>query len=124
MPHGARRRPWERSADARAVARIGAFAPAGGQEVGGGYPVDARQPGADRRNRDQPDLAAVAFRHQGDLALQHIPLGQGRAGLVLALAELRRGKAPDEVVETALASISRASDSREMAGYLAAFLRG
>ena len=41
----------------------------------------------------------------------------------LALAELRRGKTDDARIETALASISRPSDSREMAGYLAAFLR-
>jgi len=41
----------------------------------------------------------------------------------LALAELRRGKAPDAVIETALTSVSRASDSREVAGYLGAFLR-
>lgn len=42
----------------------------------------------------------------------------------LALAELRRGKAPDEVIDTAVSSLTTASDSREMAGYLAAFLRG
>ena len=42
----------------------------------------------------------------------------------LALAELRRGKAPDDVVDTALASLDRKSDSKEVAGYLAAFLRG
>jgi GMP synthase-like glutamine amidotransferase len=41
----------------------------------------------------------------------------------LALAELRRGKAPDTVIDTALASVSRASDSKEIAGYLGAFLR-
>ena len=43
---------------------------------------------------------------------------------MLALAELRRGKAPDDVVDTALASLDRKSDSKEVAGYLAAFLRG
>jgi hypothetical protein len=43
---------------------------------------------------------------------------------MLALAEFRRGKAPDAVIETALASVSRASDSREIAGYLSAFLKG
>jgi GMP synthase-like glutamine amidotransferase len=41
----------------------------------------------------------------------------------IALAELRRGKAPDETIDTALASIKRASDSREVAGYLGAFLK-
>ena len=42
----------------------------------------------------------------------------------IALTELRRGKAPDATIETALASITRASDSREVAGYLGAFLKG
>src|SRR5690606_32996738 len=42
----------------------------------------------------------------------------------LALAELRRGKAPDAVVDLAVNSLGTASDSRETAGYLAAFLRG
>jgi hypothetical protein len=41
-----------------------------------------------------------------------------------ALIELRRGKAPDETIANALASLSRGSDSREIGGYLAAFLRG
>lgn len=39
-----------------------------------------------------------------------------------ALAELRRGKAPDAVIDTALASLATASHSREVAGYVAAFL--
>lgn len=43
---------------------------------------------------------------------------------LLALAELRRGRAPDAVIEAALASLERPSDSRELAGYLGAFLRG
>ncbi len=43
---------------------------------------------------------------------------------MLALAELRRGRAPDAVVDSAVASLARASDGHEMAGYLAAFLRG
>lgn len=43
---------------------------------------------------------------------------------MLALAELRRGKAPDDVVETALASVATPSQSRDVAGYIGAFLRG
>jgi GMP synthase-like glutamine amidotransferase len=42
----------------------------------------------------------------------------------LALAEMRRGNTPDEIIETAVASVARSSDSAEMAGYLGAFLRG
>lgn len=40
----------------------------------------------------------------------------------LALAELRRGKAPDAVVDTAVASVGKPSDSRDVAGWLGAFL--
>jgi GMP synthase-like glutamine amidotransferase len=41
---------------------------------------------------------------------------------MLALAELRRGRAPDQTIDAALASVSRPSDSREVASYLGAFL--
>jgi GMP synthase-like glutamine amidotransferase len=40
----------------------------------------------------------------------------------LALAELRRGKAPDEVVDKAAASLSTRSDSGAVAGWLSNFL--
>ncbi len=40
----------------------------------------------------------------------------------LALAELRRGKTSDEVVETALASVATPSHSNDVAGWLGAFL--
>jgi GMP synthase-like glutamine amidotransferase len=40
-----------------------------------------------------------------------------------ALAELRRGRAPDETVDGAVASFAQPSHSREIAGHLAAFLR-
>ena len=66
--------------------------------------------------------AGLAYRNGRALSLQPHP--EFDDDYTLALAELRRGKAPDEVVETALASVARKSDSREMAGYLAAFLRG
>jgi GMP synthase-like glutamine amidotransferase len=41
----------------------------------------------------------------------------------LALAELRRGSAPDEVIDAAVGSLAAPSDSRDTAGYLGAFLR-
>jgi GMP synthase-like glutamine amidotransferase len=41
----------------------------------------------------------------------------------LALAELRRGSAPDEVIDEAVGSLAAPSDSRDTAGYLGAFLR-
>ncbi|MET3927536.1 gamma-glutamyl-gamma-aminobutyrate hydrolase family protein [Devosia sp. 2618] len=42
----------------------------------------------------------------------------------IALAELRRGKAPDEVVDTAIASVAKRSDSGEVAGYIGQFFKG
>ncbi len=41
----------------------------------------------------------------------------------VALAEMRRGKISDEVIAAAINSVARPSDSREMAGYLGAFLK-
>ncbi|MDB5541621.1 MAG: type 1 glutamine amidotransferase [Devosia sp.] len=41
----------------------------------------------------------------------------------LALAELRRGKAPDAIVDAAVASVATPSHSRDMAGWLGAFLK-
>jgi GMP synthase-like glutamine amidotransferase len=65
--------------------------------------------------------AGLAYRNGAAISLQPHPEFDDE--YTLALAELRRGKAPDAIIETALASVSRKSDSREMAGYLAAFLR-
>lgn len=65
--------------------------------------------------------AGLAYRNGTALSLQPHP--EFDDDYTLALAELRRGKAPDATIETALASISRASDSQEIAGYLGAFLR-
>jgi GMP synthase-like glutamine amidotransferase len=42
----------------------------------------------------------------------------------VALAELRRGKAPDNVVETAIASVATPSHSADVAGYIGQFFRG
>lgn len=65
--------------------------------------------------------AGLVYRHGRAMSLQSHP--EFEDDYALALAELRRGKAPDHVVDTALASVSRASDAQEMAGYLAAFLK-
>jgi len=66
--------------------------------------------------------AGLMYRNGRTMSLQPHP--EFEDDYALALAELRRGKASDDVVDTALKSISRKSDSREMAEYLAAFLRG
>lgn len=66
--------------------------------------------------------AGLVYRNGAALSLQPHP--EFEDDYALALAELRRGKAPDAVVETAVRSLATASDSRETARYLAAFLRG
>ncbi len=65
--------------------------------------------------------AGLVYRNGAAMSLQPHP--EFDDDYTIALTELRRGKAPDTVIETALASVSRKSDSREMAGYLGAFLR-
>jgi GMP synthase-like glutamine amidotransferase len=65
--------------------------------------------------------AGLAYRNGTAMSLQPHP--EFEDDYTLALAEFRRGKAPDATIDTALASISRASDSHEIAGYLGAFLR-
>jgi len=42
----------------------------------------------------------------------------------LALVELRRGRAPDEVVNTGVASFAQSSDSAQIANYIGKFFRG
>lgn len=42
----------------------------------------------------------------------------------MALVELRRGRAPDEVVEQGVASFAQTSDSTQMADYIGKFFRG
>ncbi len=64
--------------------------------------------------------AGLVYRNGAAISLQPHP--EFEDPYVLALAELRRGKAPDALIDTALASVSRPSQSREVAGYLAAFL--
>ncbi|MEO6014699.1 MAG: type 1 glutamine amidotransferase [Devosia sp.] len=65
--------------------------------------------------------AGLIYRNGAAMSLQPHP--EFEDDYTVALAEMRRGKAPDDVVDTALSSMSRSSDSREIAGYLAAFLR-
>lgn len=65
--------------------------------------------------------AGLAYRNGRAISLQPHP--EFEDDYTVALAELRRGKAPDELIDSAVASVSRPSDSREMAGYLGAFLR-
>jgi GMP synthase-like glutamine amidotransferase len=55
-------------------------------------------------------------------ALSFQPHPEFDDGYARALAELRRGKAPDTVVETAVGSLSQRSDSAAVAGYIDAFL--
>ena len=66
--------------------------------------------------------AGLVYRNGRALSLQPHP--EFADDYAVALAELRRGKVPDEVIDTAVASVARRSDSAEMAGYLGAFLRG
>ena len=65
--------------------------------------------------------AGLVYRSGAAMSLQPHP--EFDDDYTVALAELRRGKTSDEVIETAIKSVSRASDSREIAGYLGAFLR-
>lgn len=65
--------------------------------------------------------AGLLYRNGRAMSLQAHP--EFEDDYTIALAELRRGKVPDDVIETAKQSVSRRSDSGEMADYLAAFLR-
>jgi GMP synthase-like glutamine amidotransferase len=64
--------------------------------------------------------AGLVYRNGKALSLQPHP--EFLDDYTLALVELRRGKAPDEVVETAVASVATPSHSRDVAGWLGAFL--
>lgn len=64
--------------------------------------------------------AGLLYRNGAAISLQPHP--EFEDGYTLALAELRRGKVPDEVIETALASVATPSHSRDLAGYIGAFL--
>lgn len=66
--------------------------------------------------------AGLAYRNGAALSFQPHP--EFADDYTIALAELRRGKAPDSVVETALASVAKPSDSGEVAGYIGQFFKG
>lgn len=66
--------------------------------------------------------AGLVYRNGRTMTLQPHPEFDDE--YTLALAEMRRGIVPDDVVDAAHRSVSRKSDSEEVAGYLAAFLRG
>ena len=63
--------------------------------------------------------AGLAYRNGAAISFQPHP--EFEDSYALALAELRRGKAPDPVVDAAVASVSRASDSGTLARYIGAF---
>jgi GMP synthase-like glutamine amidotransferase len=64
--------------------------------------------------------AGLLYRNGAAISLQPHP--EFADDYAVALAHLRKGKTPDENIAQALESMSRASDSREVAGYLGAFL--
>lgn len=61
--------------------------------------------------------------HSGGTMLGVQPHPEFSDAYVAALAELRRGRMPDETVETALGSLARPSDGPVLARWLARFLR-
>lgn len=65
--------------------------------------------------------AGLLYRNGAALSFQPHP--EFEDDYATALAELRRGRAPDTVVETALSSMTEPSHSRQVAGYIAAFVR-
>lgn len=66
--------------------------------------------------------AGLAYRNGAALSFQAHP--EFEDDYALALAELRRGSAPDRVVDKAVSSLTTPSDSRAMASYIAAFFSG
>jgi GMP synthase-like glutamine amidotransferase len=66
--------------------------------------------------------AGLAYRNGAALSFQPHP--EFADDYTLALAELRRGKAPDNVVETAISSIATPSHSADVAGYIGQFFKG
>jgi GMP synthase-like glutamine amidotransferase len=64
--------------------------------------------------------AGLAYRNGAAVSLQAHP--EFTDEYALALAEMRQGTAPDDVVAAARASFATPSDSREIATYLSSFL--
>ena len=65
--------------------------------------------------------AGLMYRNGRTMSLQPHP--EFEDDYTISLAEMRRGKTTDDVIETAIRSVTRPSDSREMAGYLGAFIK-
>ncbi len=65
--------------------------------------------------------AGLIYRNGRAVSLQAHP--EFDDDYAVALSHLRKGKTPDENIAAAVASMSRPSDSREVAGYLGAFLK-
>jgi GMP synthase-like glutamine amidotransferase len=65
--------------------------------------------------------AGLVYRNGAAMSLQPHP--EFDDDYTLALADLRRGKAPDPVIDTAIASLATPSDSAETARYLTRFLQ-
>lgn len=66
--------------------------------------------------------AGLAYRNGAALSFQPHP--EFLDDYTIALAELRRGKAPDTVVDKAVASVTTPSDSKDVAGYIGQFFVG
>ena len=65
--------------------------------------------------------AGLVYRNGAALSFQAHP--EFADDYTLALAEMRRGKAPDVVVDKALASIAKPSHSGDVAGYIGQFFK-
>ena len=66
--------------------------------------------------------AGLAYRNGAALSFQPHP--EVLDDYTIALAELRRGKAPDALVDKAVASVATPSDSKDVAGYIGQFFVG
>jgi GMP synthase-like glutamine amidotransferase len=66
--------------------------------------------------------AGLAYRNGAALSFQPHP--EFLDDYTVALAELRRGKAPDALVDKAVASVATPSDSADVAGYIGQFFVG
>ena len=66
--------------------------------------------------------AGLVYRNGAAMSVQPHP--EFADDYAVALAELRRGSAPDPLIDKALASMGTASNSRDMAGYIGQFFVG
>ena len=66
--------------------------------------------------------AGLSYRNGAALSFQPHP--EFADDYTVALAELRRGKAPDKIVEAAITSMATPSHSGDVAGYIGQFFRG